>query len=143
LPFETIEQGGMPGKTHGADERWEAKEPGLIVIAASKDLAQTGDFFTADAQALLDKVDWDADFAVAAFLGWQHGGHEGIQIERIVRQGNRVSVYVQVGGPKGTDAVTSPYHLVKICKEGNWNQTIHFTLYLDGIEATSLSHFVS
>jgi hypothetical protein len=138
LPFETIER----LDASGTGELWQAKEPGLMVIATLEDLAQIDDLFTKDAQVQLREVDFDAHLAAAAFLGQQGSGHEGIQIERVVRQGDEVSVFVQVGNPKGTPEVSSPYHLVKVGKEENWNQAIRFTLYMNGIETTSLSHFV-
>jgi hypothetical protein len=138
LPFETIERRDWPG----SGREWEVREAGMMIMATSEDLAQTDNLFTEDAQAQLRELDFDAYFAVAVFLGWQGSGHEGIDIERVVRRGDEVSVYVKVGGPRGTDEETSPYHLVKVRKEGNWDQTIHFTLYMDGTEAVSPSHFI-
>jgi hypothetical protein len=138
LPFETIER----LDEGGTGERWEAKEPGLVVIATSEDLTQVNDLFTKDAQAQLYEVDFGIYFAIAAFLGRQGSIHEGIDIEQVLHWGDKVSVYVQVGRPGFGAMETSPYHLVKVRKEGNWNQTIQFTLYMDGTEATSLSHFI-
>jgi len=138
LSFETIERLDEAG----TGERWGAREPGLMVIAASQDLAQIDNLFTADAQDQLRELDLNAYFAVAAFLGVQGAGHEGIQIERVVRREDDIAVYVQVGRRRGEDTVTSPYHLIKIRKEGNWNRMIHFTLYLDGTETISLSHSI-
>ena len=63
-------------------------------------------------------------------------------IERVVRSGDKIFVYVQSGNPVGTDEVSSPYHLATIEKKGKWGQTIHFALYLNGTEAISLSHFI-
>ena len=138
LPFETIER----RQGAGTGELWEAREPGLMVIATSEDLAQIDGLFTEDAQAQLCEVDFNACFAVAAFLGWQGSGHEGIWIEQVARRGEGVAVHVRVGKPGWTSEVTSPYHLVKVRKEGDWNRNIRFTLYLDGTAATSLSHFI-
>jgi hypothetical protein len=138
LPFETIER----LDASGTGELWEAKESGLMVIAAPEDLAQIDDLFTKDAQAQLHKVDFDTHFAVTVFLGWQPDSHEGVQIDRVVRRRDRIAVYAQGGKPGPEPVETSPYHLVKVEKKGNWNRAIHFTLYMDGTQAMSLSHFI-
>lgn len=139
LSFETVER---RRDWPGSGKEREAREPGLIVIAASEDLIQIDTLLTKEVQTQLREIDFSAYFAIAAFLGHQGSGHEGIDVEQIVRRGDDVLVHVQVGNLTGDLMETSPYHLVKIRKEGNWNQKIHFTLYLDGTEATSLSHFV-
>jgi hypothetical protein len=138
LSFETIERRDGAG----TGELWEAKEPGLMILATTEDSSRIDNLFTEDAQTQLWKVDFSAYLVVAVFLGRQPSSHDGVQIERIVRQGDKVAVYVQVGRRRGEDTVTSPYHLTKIRKEGHWNRMIHFTLYLDGTEATSLSYFI-
>jgi hypothetical protein len=139
LPFETIER---RRDWPGSGKEREARDPGLMIIAASEDLIQIDTLLTQEVQTQLREIDFGAYFAIAAFLGHQGSGHEGIDVEQIVRRGDDVLVYVQVGNLTGDLMETSPYHLVKIRKEGNWNQTLHFRLYLDGTEATSLSHFV-
>jgi hypothetical protein len=111
-------------------------------MATPEDMVQMDNLFTEDAQVWLREVDFNTYFTVAVFLGWQSGGHEGLDIRQIIRQGDEIMVYVQVGNPGGTLGVTSPYHLVKVRKEGNWDQTIHFMLYMDGTVAASLSHFI-
>jgi hypothetical protein len=138
LPFETIER----LDASGTGELWQTKEPGLMVIATPGDLAQIDDLFTKDAQAQLRELDFDAHFAATVFLGWQPDSHGGVQIERVVRERDRIAVYAQVRKPELKPEETSPYHLVKVEKKGNWNQLIHFTLYLDGTSIMSLSHFV-
>jgi hypothetical protein len=110
LPFETIERRDQSG----SGREWEAREPGLMVISVLEDSAQADDLFTEEAQAQLREVDLDVYFVVAAFLGRQGRGHEGIDIERVVRRGENVLVYVQAGNPTGDLMETSPYHLVKV-----------------------------
>jgi hypothetical protein len=136
LPFETIEQ------EEAAGEIWYTEEPGLMIIATPEDLAQIDDLFTKDAQVQLREMDFGSYFAIASFLGRQGGSHEGIETQRVVRRGDAVSVYVHVGRPGMFEIVTSPYHLVKVRKEGNWEQRIEFRLYLEGEYITSLAHFI-
>ena len=138
LPFETIER----RETAGTGKIGQEKEPGLMIIATPEDLAQTDKLFTKNAQAQLNELDFDAYFAIAAFLGWQSGGHEGIDIERVIHRRDKVLVYARVGNPTPDTGVTSPYHLVTVQMEGNWNRKIRFTLHLDGTAATSLTHFI-
>jgi hypothetical protein len=136
LPFETIEQ------EEAAGEIWYTEEAGLMIIATPEDLAQIDDLFTKDAQVQLREMDFGSYFAIASFLGRQGGSHEGIETQRVVRRGDAVSVYVHVGRPGMFEIVTSPYHLVRVRKEGNWEQRIESRLYLEGEYITSLAHFI-
>ena len=136
LPFEPMEQEEAAGKTR------DTEEPGLMIIATPEDLAQIDDLFTKDAEAQLREMDFDTYYAIASFLGRQGGSHEGIETERVVRRGDAVSVYVRIGRPGMFEIVTSPYHLVKVRKEGNWDRSIDFGLYLEREYITSLAHFI-
>jgi hypothetical protein len=136
LPFESIE------RFQWATELWKSKEPGLVVIASVDDLTQIDNLVTEDAQAQLRELDFSVYFAVAVFIGWHHDVHEGITIRQIIRRGNVTALYAWAGKRTGKDMATSPYHLIKVRKEGKWNREIRFTLYLDGKDVASLTHFI-
>ena len=67
----------------------------------------------------------------------------GVQINRIARQGDTVTIYAQFREPnpdeERADMVTSPYHLVRVKKVGTWEGDISFNLVVGGGIAASLS----
>jgi hypothetical protein len=134
LPFETIEQADYSPK-------YEDKEPGLVIIASADETNQLDGWVSAEAIEQLRELDYGNYFAVVAFLGWQPTGHEGISIEQIVRQGNAVSVYTLVGRPTGETEETSPFHLVRVQKVGQWGTSINFALVIEETTVASQSHY--
>lgn len=59
----------------------------------------------------------------------------GIQVQKVVRQGNRVVVHAEIftetreiGGFEGSE----PYHLIAVTKEGDWSKPMTFELVTYG-----------
>lgn len=135
LSLETIEQADYSPK-------YEDKDPGLVIIASADEANQLDGWVSSEALEQLREMDYKRFFAVVVFLGWQPTGHEGIRIERVVRQGNAVSIYALVGRPTGETEESSPYHIVKIQKVGRWSTTIDFTLVIEETTVASQSHYI-
>ncbi len=135
LPFETIEQADYSPK-------YEDKEPGLVIVASADETDQLDSWVSSEAMKQLCEIDYESYFAVIVFLGWQPTGHEGIRIERIVRINNNVSIFAQIGSRLGDDAVTSPYHLVKVTRIGHWDTTVTFNLIASGATVATKSQSV-
>jgi len=135
LSFETIEQADY-------SPRYEDREPGLVIIASADEADQLDGWISPEALEQLRELDYERFFAVVAFLGWQPTGHEGIHIERVVRQGDEVFLYASVGRPKGTTEVTSPYHLIQVQKMGRWSTSINFALVVEKTTVASQSHYI-
>ncbi|MCR4408524.1 MAG: hypothetical protein NUW24_16655 [Anaerolineae bacterium] len=135
LPFETIEQADYSPK-------YETRESGLIIVASTDEASQLDGWISPEALEQLREVDYERFFAAVVFLSWQPTGHEGIRVERIVRQGNAVSIYALVGRPTGETRVSSPYHLVKIQKVGRWSTTINFALVIEETTVVSQSRYI-
>lgn len=135
LPFETIEQADY-------SRRYEDRETGLVIVTNVDEANQLDSWVSSLALEQLREINYERFFVVVAFLGWQPTGHEGIRIERIVRQGNTVSVYAQVGRPTGETEETSPYHLVRVQKVGRWGTSINFALVIEETTVASQSHYV-
>ncbi len=140
LPFETVEQKlkadlGPP---------YEGREPGLMVIARPEEVANLDDWVTEDAKTQLQMLDYDAHFALAVFQGWKPTDGYSIQVERITRQGDKVTVYVRLQEPQPDrekrDIETSPYHLVQMQKVGAWAGDVTFNVVADGAVITSVTH---
>ena len=113
-----------------------------MIIASADETDQLDGWVSPEAMKQLYEIDYESYFAVIVFLGWQPTGHEGIRIERTVRQDNTVSIYALVGRPTGETRVSSPYHLVKIRKIGRWGTSINFALVIEETTVASESHHV-
>lgn len=138
LPFDTIEQQSTAGYT----VLFEDIQPALKIITNPKDVTLLDGLITAEAQQQLQEMDYNTHFAVITFLGQQSTSHEGVSIQRIVRQGNNVSIFIKAGRPMGDPVVTSPYHLVKVERTGRWNTTVNFALVIEKKTVATESKFV-
>lgn len=142
LPFETVER----RDASGTGQIYQDKQPGLIVIATPEEAASLGALVTSEAQAQLQNLNYNTYFAIAIFQGRKPTTQYSVQIERITRKGNIVTIHAlfkepQPGEAKG-DEVTSPYHLVQVQKVGTWEQTITFNLVVGDAIVTSLLHYI-
>ncbi len=135
LSFETIEQNYHPDNTR----RWEGREPRLIIITSVQDVEEPSRFITDEALAALRKMDFTTQFAVLAFRGLQGSDPVRFKIERALRRGNEIVLYAQPGTRGPHPAESSPYHLIKVNKEGNWDADFTFSLYFDQVGAAVAS----
>lgn len=138
LSFETVERQEISG--------YQDKKPGLVVIAKQTEVADLGNLVTREVQSRLQTTDYNAYVVVGVFQGWKPTTRYGVQIERITRRGNVITVQAQLSEPKPGeptgDLATSPYHLVQVQKVGTWGQTITFNLVAGDVIVTSLSYYI-
>ena len=141
MPFETIDKGMGAGKR----ERYESKEPGLVIIASLRDFALLEDDVPRLAQKLKD-IDYDHFCVVAVFQGHKPTGAYEVEIQRIRRQDDVVTIYARFATPEPgqerTLVETSPYHLVKIRKGEDMRGQFEFVLNVDGKEVVRKTHFI-
>lgn len=107
----------------------------------------TSQYITDDAIARLKQVDFRESFALIAFDGLKTEVQHDFQIQRIVRRQDNVLIIAQPSrksGPVAQGAISSLYHLVKIKKEGKWEQLIVFELYFQNNQpaVATLSHSI-
>lgn len=129
LTFETIGQGEQ-GDT---GQLYEFYEPDLILVNHPEEIDRLRQWVTGEAGIQLQSLDYETDFALAVFQGWQGTSGYGVEIKCLLaRQGGVVDVYVRFQRPdpdKLQNAViTSPYHLIKIQKRKLEGQEIIFNL---------------
>jgi hypothetical protein len=131
-------------KYPGSIKQWEGEEPKLIIIASEQDIQEARPFVTDEALAAIRKMDFTAQFAVLAFRGLQPNSHSGFRVDRVVRQGDEVLLYAKPGTLGPLPMVSSPYHLISVKKEGNWdgNFTFHLFFNEDGTPSTPTTHYV-
>jgi hypothetical protein len=142
LPFETIEQ----RDASGTGQVYKDEKPGLIVITAPEEATNLDALITSEAQARLARLSYDEYFVIAVFQGRKPTTRYGVQIERIARQGSKVTVYAQFSEPKPDEEKapeeTSPYHLIQVQKVGTWGQEVTFELIVKGSIVASVSQYI-
>ncbi len=144
LPFETIAQGDgfYTGRGYGEEK------PSILVIANVDEIDEPGldVLFSTELADKLRQLDYDRSFAILVLQGLKSTGGFSVTVQRISRQDNYVTVWVQFVEPAlGTRriaAFTSPYHLVAVSKQGEWGQQTHFVLVTDSEEVAETSHFI-
>ena len=147
LPFETI------AKSNGPDSlgltTYREEKPALLIIANDDEVDALVPNVLAEYPALADELgqlDYDRFFAILVLQGLKSSGGFSVTVQRISRQDNHITVWVQFVEPAlGTRriaAFTSPYHLVAVSKRGEWGQQTHFVLVTDSEEVAETSHFI-
>jgi len=142
LPFEILEQ----EERNLTGQIYEAREPGLIIVAQADEVAELDDWVTETSKEQLQVMDYDVYFALVVFQGMKPTDGYGVQIERIARKGNEVTIHAQFQEPRPdqekNDIVTSPYCLIQVQKIGAWDQDVKFNVIADGSVLISASHSI-
>ncbi len=120
--------------------------PSLAVAARPEELDQFSELVDPSAMAELEKLDFATEFLILARLGNKPSLHFAITIDRVSRSGNIITVHAIVTEPQPNIAAesseTSPYHLVRVTKTGEWNDDFDFALVVDGATVATLTHFL-
>ena len=136
LSFETVALSEL--------SNYGAKEPDLVVIAQPAEVDALNGWVEPDVLARVRAIDYGTSIVIGVFQGWKPTTRYGVQIERITRRGDVITVHAlfteRKPGTGAADAETSPYHLVRLPKTGVWRKAITFNLVSDDELATSLSH---
>lgn len=114
VPFETIVQGSYAGRT-GAGEIVVEDEDDLVRVWRQSSSAEEED-------RLPPQVDFRSEVVVALFMGRRNTGGYSIEVEEVIADGRRVTVIYRERSPGAgemvTQALTSPYHLVRFQRTG-------------------------
>ncbi len=124
--------------------------PALVVVANQAENRVLDDFFYTDAlerlQEYPQQVDYSEYFVLAAFRGYEGCGGPIIEIKQIIRQSNVVQMYAYLPDyPRNLACpaeASSAYHLVKVRKEGQWNDEFTFVLYDNEKPVAEVKHFI-
>lgn len=142
LSFETIEQKDYSG----TGIMYESKNPGIIIVSGTGDANNLMGLISENSLKQLQTLDYQGYFVIATFQGWKPETGYGIQVDKVVRSENTVNILVTLNEPKPPrhpgEIVSSPYHLLRIQKTGNWGQEITFNLLADGLLVTSAVHMI-
>jgi len=93
----------------------------------------------------LENLDYGIYFVLVALRG-HTGCGVPIEIKQIIRQGDTVHIYAYFPDfPRGQPCppeATYPYHLVKVHKDGTWNNEFTFILYDNDRPVAETKHFI-
>jgi len=146
LPFKSVAQ----ATKFGTGYDYSDTNPDLLVITSPEEVDTPGvDVqFSPDLAEQLRTVDYRTQFVVIVFRG-ELGGTSpsyAIDVLEVTRSGNQVVVQTHFGelGPEqgALMALSSPYHVISISKEGQWGRKIHFVLKEDGKTVKERTYFV-
>lgn len=133
LTYQTLEQ--KNDSAYSLQEQYTSLEPGLVVIDSEDSRSQYENWFGEKGRKALGKLNFSSRLAIGVFQGWQTTSGYGVEIERITRVGDIVTVEVQFTQPGlggATGAITSPYQLVRVDKAGAWHAGIIYQLIVNG-----------
>ncbi|MCB9136278.1 MAG: protease complex subunit PrcB family protein [Anaerolineales bacterium] len=133
LIFQTLEQ--KNDSAYSLQEQYTPLEPGLVVIDSEDSRAQYENWFGEKGRKALGKLNFTTRLAIGVFQGWQTTGGYGVEIERITRTADVVTVvarFTEPGLGGATGAITSPYQLVRVDKAGDWHTRITYQLVING-----------
>jgi len=115
LSFETIERSDYGD--------YSVREPRVVLVMTRQEVDQLEGLISQAALDQLAELDFQQYFAIAVFRGLQSSSGYDVIIERLVRRNDAITVYAQFWEPSPywevLDIETSPYHLVKVHKDGD------------------------
>lgn len=133
LSFQTIEQ--KNDSAYSLQEQYTALEPGIVVVDSEEARERYEVWFGEKGRDQLSRMNFGTTVAVAVFQGWQTTSGYGIEVQRVVRVGDVVSVdaaFTRPGLGGTSPAVTSPYQLIRVSKAGDWQDGITYELVVGG-----------
>lgn len=138
ISFENVLQGYV--------SRYEGSEPRLIVIATPSQAQEMDQTLYPIGPPSLTMTNFDDYFVIIAFYGYRGMGGPQIEIKQIVRREHQVDVYAYLtdvprGWPRPAQAV-SPFHAVRVRKEGDWGGEFAFVLYDNDRPVAETKHYI-
>lgn len=141
LSFETLHEsytGGNPS----------IRNPAVTVVAGGDEISLLDPLLGSLLNRLrpsLEDLDYGAYLVLVALRG-HTGCGVPIEIKQIVRQGDTIHIYAYFPDfPRGQPCppeATYPYHLVKVRKDGTWDNEFTFILYDNDRPVAETKHFI-
>jgi hypothetical protein len=139
LPFETIEQRDWTG--HEGKQPYSGEEPRLVLVNGRDEIERLEKLVTQEALDQMAILDFGQYFALAVFRGRQPTTGYDIIIERVARRDDKIVVHAQFWEPNPghyvfKPMVRSPYHLVKVRRDGSVIQETKLVLQSRAVTPT-------
>jgi hypothetical protein len=117
LPFETIERIDWLYEEREHEPVYEQR---LVLVTNQAELERLKNHISTKAMGHLSELGYEEYFVIAVFRGGKPTPGYDVEIERIVKQDDKIVVYAQFWEPNPlygfSERVTAPYHLVKVRK---------------------------
>jgi hypothetical protein len=114
----------------------------LIVIASPEEVARVESLITAEAYQDLQEIDFESDFALLVNQGLRRMDGYAVNIQRVVRRGDEISVIANFQEPRPTEAasgvISFPYQLIRVHKSGEFGREFNFTLLASIVDQKSV-----
>jgi hypothetical protein len=136
--FETIDQQERAKTSEG----YKSKNPTMIVLAKKDEINLLENLVSNDSFSKIQSIDFNEYISIAVFQGVKPTDRYAVTIEKILRNGNNISILVSFHEPSPEiskhDTVTSPYHLIKIKKGDDLKGTFTLKLVVKNNEVVSI-----
>jgi hypothetical protein len=123
LSFETIEPADRYGNLM---EAYEGQEPLVVLITRPQEIDRLEGLIRHETLDQLAEVDFGRYFVVAVLRGYMLTSGHPVIVERVTRQDDRLVIYVQFWETAPyyavAESVTTPYHLIKVERDGEVSQ---------------------
>lgn len=130
LPFETVER-----------ENWNKErvnEQRMVLVTNQSEIEQLKNHISTEAMEQLSKLDYEKYFVIAVFRRGRPTTGYDVVIERVVKQSDKIVVYVQFWEPAPysgfSEVMTDPYHVVKVQRPDIFGP--HFEIFMQTILIT-------
>ena len=142
LSFETIEQEDMSVPSGVYKDH-----PEIILISSKIEMIRLENLIGEQSIMTLEQISYSDYFGVVVFQGRMPSSGYGVNLDRITRVGNIISVFAQFIEPEYEqivlDIITSPYQVVRVKKgEGEWGQDMVVNLIVDNSIVASTNYFI-
>lgn len=129
--------------------QYRENRPTLFIISSRGEGAEyEGELLAPHSEPAAQVRQLDYSENIAVLLVGEYGlttGHR-INIERITRQGDKITINTEIVGPEPetvyVDALVAPYHLISIPKTESWGEMILFEFVISGEVAATATHFI-
>jgi len=142
LSFETVERQESPG----TGKPYPEEDIHFVVFSSATEVGELDEWVSEAAKQSLIQLDYSEYFALVVFRGNKPTTGYHVEVTSVRRLENTVTVEITLQDPlpgiSVGDTVTSPYHIIKIEKGGDWNEEIIFNMLHDNTRVLSSTHFI-
>jgi hypothetical protein len=115
---------------------FDDRAPAIFAITRPEEINLVSTWLNQEAYTVLEDLDYISNVGVVVFQGYKPSSGYGIRIERVTRDNDIINVYASVIEPEPDievlDIITSPYQLVEIGKDSDWEEISAFNLIVEG-----------
>lgn len=123
---------------------YKGLKPAIIIIRDRSEVELVRDWVQADFISQLESIDYASAFVLAVFQGEKSTSRYSVEVTNVTSSGEAINVYSNFTEPKPgsdlEDVITSPYVLIMVTSELDWEDIATVNLVVD--ESLLVSHSV-